>query len=242
MEFTGSTQAKLVDNDPHSGRYQWWSNRGDVSNMTLTREFDLSLLDAATLEFWAWYDIEDDYDHAYVEASSDGGQTWYILPGEHTTGSNPYGNSFGPAYTGMSGGGERPAWVKEQVDLTPYVGQSTLIRFEYITDDAYNDPGFCVDDIAIPELRYTDDVELDGGWEAEGFIRSTNTVPQEWLVQVIAFGSETRILEMELRDEQEGRLVVQGFGTDVDRAVLIISALAPATTEVAGYEYSVYLE
>ena len=242
MEFTGSTQAKLVDNDPHSGRYQWWSNRGDVSDMTLTREFDLSLLDAATLEFWTWYDIEDDYDHAYVEASSDGGQTWHILPGEHTTESNPYGNSFGPAYTGMSGGGVRPVWVMEQVDLTPYVGQGVLIRFEYVTDDAYNDPGFCVDDIAIPQLGYTDDVELDGGWEAEGFIRSTNTVPQDWLVQVITFGSETRVLEMELGDRQEGRLVIQGFGTDVDRAALIISALAPATTEVAGYEYSVYLE
>jgi immune inhibitor A len=242
IEFAGSTHVRLVDNEPHSGQYEWWSNRGDVSNMTLTREFDLSDLEAATIEFWTWYDIEDDYDYAYVEASTDGGQTWHILSGEHTTESNPYGNSFGHAYTGMSGGGERPVWVKEQVDLTPYVGQSALVRFEYITDDAYSDPGFCVDDIAIPQLGYAYDAELDGGWEAQGFIRSTNIVPQDWLAQVIAFGRDTRILEMELGDKQEGRLVLEGFGTDVDRAVLVVSALAPATTEVASYEYSVYLE
>ena len=60
--------------------------------------------------------------------------------------------------------------------------------------------------------------------------------------QVIAFGADTRVFEMELGDEQEGGLVLQGFGTEVDRAVLAISALAPATTEVASYEYSVYVE
>ena len=242
IEFAGSTQVRLVDNEPHSGKYEWWSNRGDVSNMTLTREFDLTDLDAATLEFWTWYDIEDDYDYAYAEASIDGGQTWHILSGEHTTESNPYGNSFGHAYTGVSGGGERPVWISEEIDLTPYVGQRALVRFEYITDDAYNDPGFCVDDISIPELGYAYDAESDGGWEAEGFIRSTNIVPQEWLVQVIAFGADTTVLKMELGDEQAGGLVLEDFGTDTERAVLVISALAPATTETASYEYSVYID
>jgi immune inhibitor A len=241
VEFTGSTQVSLVDNDPHSGRYEWWSNRGDVSNMRLTREFDLTGLGSATLEFWTWYDIEDDYDYAYVEASTDSGENWDILAGEHTSDSNPYGNSFGLGYTGTSGGGDRAVWVREAVDLTPYAGQPVLIRFEYVTDDSYNDPGFCVDDISIPELGYAYDAETAGGWEAEGFILSSNIVPQEWIVQVITFGEETSVLEMELTETQEGRLVVDDFGSAVEEAVLVVSAMAPATTEMASYEYSVHL-
>jgi immune inhibitor A len=241
IEFQGSTQVNLVDNAPHSGEYEWWSNRGDVSNMTLTRKFDFSDLDEATLEYWLWYDIEDDYDYAYVEVSSDGGRTWDILRSEQTTDTNPYGNNFGYGYTGISGGGDEPIWVKEEIDLTPYVGQEVMIRFEYITDDAYNDPGLCLDDIAIPELGYSYDAETDGGWEAEGFIRSNNILPQEWIVQVIEFGAETTVEEMELGETEEGRLVIEDFGDDVHRAVLVIAALAPATTEIASYEYSVYL-
>ena len=242
IEFRGSTQVKLANNEPHSGRYEWWSNRGDVSNMTLTREFDLSTLQEANLEFWAWYDIEDDYDYAYVEVSVDEGQTWHILPGAHTTDTDPYGNSFGHAYTGLSGGGGEASWIKEQIDLTPYAGQPVRIRFEYITDDAYNDPGFFVDDISIPELGYLYDAESDGGWTAEGFVRSTNIVPQDWTVQLITFGAETEIQKMELGDNREGRIVIEGLGTDVENAVLVVAALAPATTEVASYEYSLYLE
>ncbi len=241
IEFAGSTQIKLVDNDPHSGQYQWWSNRGDVSNMSLTRGFDFSDLEEATLEFWLWYDIEDDYDYAYVEVSTDGGRTWDILPGGYTTDTNPYGNSFGHAYTGVSGGGDEAIWIKEEIDLSHYVGQEVMIRFEYITDDAYNDPGLCVDDIAIPELGYFHDAETPGGWKAEGFIHSSNILPQEWIVQVIETGAGTTVEEMELGETQEGRLVIENFGDEVNGAVLVVAALAPSTTEIASYEYSLYL-
>jgi immune inhibitor A len=241
IEFTGSTQVKLVDNDPHSGEFEWWSNRGDVSNMTLTRGFDLSGLEEVTLEFWLWYDIEDDYDYAYVEVSADAGRTWDILRGEYTTDTNPYGNNFGHGYTGISGGGNDSIWVKEEIDLTPYAGREVMVRFEYITDDAFNDPGLCLDDVTIPELEYSHDAESDGGWEAEGFIRSNNILPQEWIVQVIEYGTETTVEEMELGETQVGRVVIEGFGDDVHSAVLVIGALAPATTEIASYQYSVYL-
>jgi hypothetical protein len=125
------------------------------------------------------------------------------------------------------------------MDLTPYVGQSVLIRFDYVTDDAYNDPGFCVDDIAIPELGYSYAAESPDGWNAEGFLLSSNVVPQDWIVQAIAFGAETEVLEMELDESEQGRLVIEDFGTMVDRVVLVISALAPSTTETASYEYTV---
>jgi immune inhibitor A len=242
VEFAGSTQVKLADNEPHSGQFEWWSNRGDVSDTTLTREFDFSGLETVTLDFWTWYQIEDNYDYAYLEVSTDGGNKWNILAGPHTTDTDPYGNNFGHGYTGTSGGGESPVWVEESVDLSSYAGQQVMIRFEYVTDDSYNDTGFCIDDISIPELAYVYDAESDGGWLAEGFLRSTNVLPQGWIVQAIIFGKETTVEEMQLTERQEGRMVISGFGTEVDRVVLVVSAVAPATTEEASYTYSVYLE
>ncbi|OQY19487.1 MAG: hypothetical protein B6I35_11600 [Anaerolineaceae bacterium 4572_32.2] len=176
LRFTGSAQVGLVDTVAHSGQYVWWSNRGDDSDMTLTRAFDLSDVNQATLEFWAWYSIEEDWDYAYVEASSDGGATWEILTTPSGVGTNPNGNSFGWAYTGSSGG-----WIQEQVDISAYAGQEVLIRFEYVTDDAVNRPGFVVDDVAIPEIGYSSDFEEgEDGWETAGFMRHANVLPQRW--------------------------------------------------------------
>jgi len=238
IDFQGATWVKVIDNEAHSGRYQWWSNRSDESDMTLTRAFDLSGLETATLEFWAWYDIEEDWDYAYVEVSTDGGQTWDTLQAPSTTDYNPNGNNFGWAYTGMSGGGEEPRWIREEVDLSDYVGGEVLIRFEYITDDAVNRAGFAVDDIWIPELDYEYDAETDDGWEAEGFIRMDNVLPQRWIVQVIeTAGPETRVRRIELDEEQKGEYLIDA--DEVDQVVLVVSALAPSTTEVATYEYEV---
>ena len=159
-----------MDTTPQ-GAYSWWSNRGDHSDSTLTRAFDLSDAKSATLKFSTWYDIEDGWDYAYVEASTDGGKTWQILPGQHTTDKNPVGNAFGPGWTGVSGvPGTRPRqapkWVNEQVDLTPFAGKEILVRFEMVTDDAVNEPGLLIDNIAIPEIGYQDDGEAGAaGWE-----------------------------------------------------------------------------
>jgi hypothetical protein len=237
--FTGSTQVGLVDTDAHSGRYVWWSNRGDDSNMTLTQGFDLSGVEQATLSYWTWYHIERDWDYAYVEASTDGGETWNILTTPSGVGTNPNGNSFGWAYTGKSGGGDTPEWIQEEVDLTEYAGQELLIRFEYITDDAVTQPGFVLDDVSIPEIGYSSDLEEGlGGWESAGFIRHANILSQRWLVQMILFGPETTVTRLELEPDQTGAWTVP-LTRDTERAVLTVTGLAPVTTEWASYGYEV---
>jgi immune inhibitor A len=242
FRFTGSTQVGLLDAQANSGRYLWWSNRGDDSDMTLTRAFDLSVVDQATLEFWAWYDIEADWDYAYVEISTDAGQTWQILTTPSCVTTNPNGNSFGCAYTDRSGAGARPEWIHQQVDLSAYVGQEILIRFEYVTDDAINRPGFALDDVAIPEIGYASDFEADdGGWQAAGFMRHANVLPQRWLVQLVLFGPETTVRRLELDQDRMGEWIIP-LGGDADRAVIAVSGLAPVTTEVASYSYEVVAE
>jgi immune inhibitor A len=240
IDFAGSTIVPLVGNETHSGDYQWWSNRADDSDATLTRAFDLTGLGSATLQAWMWYNLEADYDYAYVEVSADGGDTWHILANEHTTTTNPSGNSYGPGLTGFSGGGQAPRWSQEAFDLTPYSGQPILIRFEVITDEGLNYAGLCVDDLSIPELGYAYDVEDgDGGWQAEGWVRVTDTLPEQFLVQVITLGRQTQVEQMDLNAQMHGEITVSGLGQEVSQAVLVVSALAPVTTEWAAYSYDI---
>ncbi len=238
IEFTGSTRVKVVDNRAYSGNYQWYSHRGDESNTRLTRAFDLSEVGAATLNYWTWYDIETDWDYGYVEISTDGGKSWTILQTPYSDTANHSGNAFGPGYTGPSGDG--PTWIEESIDLSEYAGQEILIRFEYVTDDAVNHPGWTIDDISIPEIDFYDDVESGPNrWQAEGFVRIDNILPQRFLAQVLEIGAETRVRPIPLDETNYGTLTITGLGSTVERAILIISGLTPVTTQPANYQYKV---
>lgn len=238
--FTGTQQVQLVDAQPHSGNFYWATYPADKSDMTLTRPFDLTGLEKAILTFWTWYDIEAGWDYGYVAVSSDNGQTWTPLTTASTTLNNPEGNSFGPGYTGISGGGETPVWVQESADLTPYTGQEVLIRFEYVTDEGVHEQGFIVDDIAIPELGYLDDAEAgDGGWEAAGFVRHSNILPQTFLVQAILLSNNAlQIIPLELETNQQGQWVLP-MSREWNRAVLVIAGVTPVTTGAAAYQYTI---
>ncbi|MCB9152974.1 MAG: immune inhibitor A [Caldilineae bacterium] len=249
IDFQGATTASLANTSAHSGEDMWWANRVDDSDARLTRAFDLSGVDSATLNFWTWFDIEDDWDYGYVMASTDGGETWTPLATQDTTEDNPNGNSFGPALTGCSGdpssqeaGDECNAqWIEQTADLTPFAGNAdVLVRFQYITDDAVNYPGFFVDDISIPEIGYTDDAESDGEWVSEGWIRTDNTIRQRWLVQLIEMesGADPVITQLEVDGNGQGSWNVDNLGRG-KTAILAISAMAPVTTEKAQYQYSI---
>jgi hypothetical protein len=235
LTFRGDLTATLLDTQPRRGRYFWYSNRGDSADTRLTRQFDLRDLSSATLQFWAWYDIESNWDNAYVAVSIDGGQTWQAQPATTTSTANPVGVAYGPAFTGQSNG-----WVEQTVDLSPFVGQTIQLRFEYITDDAVNSPGFAIDDIRLPELNYSDDAEmLDQDWLAEGFIRTDNLLPQRFTVQIIEFDSAGRVsvFRLPLDETNQGRYQLTKHGQRL-KAVLILSAQAPVTTGPAHYTYS----
>jgi len=240
LTISGETTTRLVPTDAHSGPYFWWSNRGDNSNMTLTRPFDLSGVKEVTLHAWLWYDIEEDWDYAYVEASADGGATWRILPGRYTATDNPGGNSYGAGYTGLSGSRAEALWVEETFDLSAFAGQSVLIRFEYVTDDAVDHFGMCIDDIAIPELGYSYDAEQgEDGWVARGFVRTDNRLPQRYLVQVLRLGEGLTVERRFFTGEESLALAVPALDADTGRTVLAISALTPFSTAPARYQYEV---
>lgn len=243
LEFHGEATTRLVPNTAHSGRYQWWSNRGDNSDMTLTRAFDLRGVSTATLQAWLWYDIEDGWDYAYVEVSADGGETWHILRGQYTTTRNPSGQSYGHGYTGLSEGRTASGvsqWTEETFDLSPFVGQPVLIRFEYITDDAVHHAGLCVDDIRIPQLSYDYDAEQgDDGWIAQGFVRTDNVLPQHYLVQVIHLGETASVQRLFVEGKDGATLTIPRFDGDAGRSILVVSAVTRFSYEPARYQYEI---
>jgi hypothetical protein len=223
----------LIEVQASSGQWLWYSQRGDASSTALTRAFDLTAVTSAALEYNLWFDLEDSWDYGYLQVSTDGGATWAILPTAHTTADNPHGLAYGPGYTGESRG-----WLTEVVPLDAYAGQHIRIRFQVITDDAINQPGMALDDIHLPQIGYSSDFEVDdGGWQAEGWVRIDNVLPQQaWVMLVQRSEAETRLDRWRT---QGGNTWTTGVLPGVDSATLVIMPFAPVTTEAMRYTLSV---
>ncbi|HEY3340714.1 MAG TPA: hypothetical protein VGK81_01800 [Anaerolineae bacterium] len=235
VNFIGSTTVPLIPTTDANGKF-WWSNRADSSDSRLTREVDLTKVKSATLQYRAWYRVEQDFDYGYVSVSEDGGSTWKILRTSTCVTSSPNGSNLGCGYTGSSGNGNTPQWVDEQADLTPWAGKKVLLRFEVVTDAGVNREGLAIDDITIPEISFKDDGSTDTGWQSEGWVRADNVLPQFWKVQFILTHQDgSKSLERMALTNNAGSVTLK-FGSDVTDAVLAVSATTPIITEPGSYE------
>ena len=232
--FEGSTETKVVPVDPISGEYYFWSNKADEADMILTRTFDFREHDGPlTLNFWTWFDLEEDYDYAYVEVSEDG-EIWEILVTPSGTIEDPSGNSYGWGYNGVSG-----RWIEECVDLTEYAGKEVQIRFEYVTDAAVNGEGMLIDDISIPEIDYfTDFEEGSDGWESAGWVRIKNELPQNYGLALITFGDETIVTNIPLQPDTTAVIPIS-LNQDTDEAVLVVTGLTRYTRQKVAYRIEI---
>ena len=103
----------------------------------------LSVSAGDTLDFWTWYDIEDDWDYAYVEISTNGGATYTPIAGNITTTYNPHGQNHGNGITGSTNN----AWVHAFFPLDDYAGSVVRVKFSYVTDTYTLGQGFFIDDV-----------------------------------------------------------------------------------------------
>lgn len=235
LTLDAATSARLLPTDTASGQFMWYSNRADDSAKTLTRAFDLTGVSAPVLEFSVWYDIEPLWDYAYLMVSTDQGATWRTLDTPLTTRDDPHGTSYGAGYTGRSNG-----WLRESVPLTDYAGQQILVRFALITDDATNHYGMALDDIRLGDAFF-DDVEAgESGWEAAGWVRIDNVLPQRFWLQVAQVRGDTLTLDRVLWPSQTALRVPVLSG--VERAYVALSPIAPYTTVPARYRLEIKAE
>ncbi|MCP4417381.1 MAG: hypothetical protein GY805_12220 [Chloroflexi bacterium] len=230
ITFAGDTAVNLIGAPPRSGEQMWYAPGVDDMDAQLTATFDLTGVSKATLKYAVWYELEEDYDYAYLSVSADGGQTWEILlPSHYTSG------EFGPAYNGRSAdrNDATDGWLKETVTLNAYVGQQIQIRFDVLTDSGIAERGFAIDDIAIPELGYESNVE-DGvdGWQANGFVQTGWQIPQKWSVLLIEDGATPVVTPLTLNQHNQ---VMQTLPIGKGGGVLLIMPQTPFTSETATY-------
>ena len=234
LVFSGSTAVKLLPTDPYSGLYAFLTNRGNESDMTLTREFDFTGVNGPIdLSFHAWYDIEKDYDYAYLEVSEDG-TSWQIITTPSGTGENPSGNSYGWGYNGAT-----HEWMQEHVDLSQYAGKKIQVRFEYVTDAAVLGEGFLLDDISVGAINYAADFESDdGGWQASGFSRVENIVPQTFNLALIKKGLDGTTVQM-IEPDTSQYVEIPLSLQEGESVTLIVSGTARYTRNNTAYQIEI---
>jgi hypothetical protein len=239
LHFEGSIQTPLLPQDPHSGQFAYWSNKNDESDTTLTSTFDLTTYSGpVSLSYWTWYDIENGWDYVYLEASTDG-ENWQILNTPSGTSDNPQGSSYGWGYTGASGGGTSPVWIQETVDLSQFAGTNLNIRFEYVTDSNVTGEGFLLDDLSIPVIGYSTDFESNTtDWQAVGWARIQNVLPQSYGLALISVGDTTSVQNITLNPDVTADIPFT-IGDGVDNVVLVVSGTTRFTRQLAPYRFSV---
>lgn len=235
LNFEGQIENRVVPADPYSGEYFFWSNSATESNTTLSQTFDFSGVEAPiTLTFWTWYDIEKNWDYAFISASTDG-ETWTTLQGTTTTDSDPQDANYGWGFTGTTRSSE---WVQESVDLSEFAGQEVTLRFDYITDAVLNYEGMLIDDVAIEEIGYFTDFETDdGGWIADGFVRIKNVLPQTFRLALIHSG-ETITVEYIPVGVNNLASVSLDIAEEGESVVLVVAGTTRYTHQTAMYTLS----
>ena len=139
--------------DPLGSENQvFWGNKGDEADNALIFKADLTNVSNASLTFDNFIDIEEQWDFGVVQVSTDGGNTWTSLANENTRSDvveegYPKIKENLPGFTGYS-----DDWTAETFDLSAYTGQEIYVSFRYLTDWGYNDAGWFVDNIQIPEI------------------------------------------------------------------------------------------
>jgi immune inhibitor A len=144
---------------------------GDEINTSMSKPYTLPA--GATLTADVWYDIEEFFDYAFLEVSTDNGGSWTpVLTNLSSPASSDQSgfNASGTGITGSSGG----AYVALTADLSAFTG-AVLVRFRYQTDPAVTGTGFVIDNIAVTGSPLDGAEDANAGWTFDGFVRSTGT-------------------------------------------------------------------
>ncbi|NPB03063.1 MAG: hypothetical protein GXO39_01425 [Thermotogae bacterium] len=109
----------------HTGSYSFSASYDNRAAYHITSIYPYLVRSGDSLTFWTWYDIETNYDAAFVEVSTDR-QAFYPLD----------------KITGNSGG-----WIRKAYSLEDWVGKWVYFRFRFVSDAYVTGDGFFIDDI-----------------------------------------------------------------------------------------------
>lgn len=118
-----------------------------LTTITTTSAISLVDLSNASLRFWAKWDIEGGWDFAQVSISQNGGVSYEPQCGLYTKTGNGNQDTGQPLYDGR-----QSDWVREEIDLSDYIGTDILIRFSLFSDAGVVRDGFYFDDLEVVSL------------------------------------------------------------------------------------------
>lgn len=113
---------------------------GTTTYATVPQAFDLSKAHKAKILYNARWAIEEDFDYAQIQASTDG-INFSPLCGNHTR----INNINQVVYDGF-----QTSWIEEEIDLSDFVGNKTVfIRFVLSADDLNDFDGIYIDNFRV---------------------------------------------------------------------------------------------
>ncbi len=154
------------------GTQYFYSGSGDNLNNTMTR----AVASGGALTAQVRYDTEEDWDYAFLDASTNGGTTWTPIVTNQSDSAAVDQSGINASGTGMSGT-TAGAWTPLTATLP---AGTNAIRFRYTTDGALTLPGFQVDDIAIAGTVVGTAETGETGWTFAGFRVTTGSETQSF--------------------------------------------------------------
>lgn len=236
------------------GGFFAWGNRADEMITYLERKADLGKAKAPTLRFKYWYQIEEDWDYAYVRVSTDGGNTYQMVNTSECGGraTDPNGNNRAVlesgGITGDSGG-----WKTCALNLTEFAGGPVLIRFEYDTDQAVTEPGYVVDNVKLTDgdktiWRTTKFEKRTRAFKfgGDGLLKWLRLKPlkkNKPLYQVVSVKGNKVVRKTLTRKKfvrKDGKLsLARPVAFEGDKTVLVFTSTTPISTTPFAYSYNI---
>ena len=101
-----------------------------------------------------------------------------------------------------------------------------------------NGEGFLLDDLRVDAIGYSEDFENgNGGWNAEGFVRVENILPQTYRLALIIQGSETTVQLIEIQPDQTATIPLNLQPGQT--ATLIVTGTTRFTNSLASYSIEI---
>jgi hypothetical protein len=114
------------------------------SFLYLNDTINLTNATTALLHFYAKWDIEDGYDYTQLTAVDIATGIYTPLCGKYTNAGSQYQLLDEPLYDGTQAN-----WVREEIDLTDFLGKKIQLRWAFYSDGFVTGDGFYFDDLAV---------------------------------------------------------------------------------------------
>ncbi|MFC2172016.1 hypothetical protein ACFLU6_05215, partial [Acidobacteriota bacterium] len=146
----------------------------------LAQSLDLSSWPRVYLLFSHRFWIDNDFDAARIEISTDGGNSWTGVAGEDSDVPSGVGRQTpdAPVYDGRI-----YEWTEERVDLSAFAGpgnDNVRIRFRMLSDGAIGLDGWLIDDVRIVGFTGSADRKIPNDPYPLFLVRSGDDVELAW--------------------------------------------------------------